>query len=84
MRFCEFKKKEVINVCDCRSLGYVDDLEFDVCTGKICAMIIREQGKLFGMFGCDCEYVIGWDKIVKVGPDIIMVDVCLDSARKKI
>lgn len=83
MRFCEFRKKQVINICDCRCLGYVDDLEFNECTGQICAIIIRDQGKWLGLFGCDCEYVISWDKIKKVGPDVIMVDVCLDKIRKK-
>lgn len=33
-RFCELKQKEVINVCDGCRLGYVTDLELDVCTGK--------------------------------------------------
>ena len=84
MRLCEFRKKEVINVCDCRSLGCVDDLEFDECSGKIRALVIRGHGRWFGMIGCDCEYMIGWDKIVKIGPDIIMVDVCADKVRQKL
>ena len=83
MRFCDFKRKQVINVCDCRRLGFVDDLEFNECTGQICAIVVREQSKWLWMFGCDCEYVIGWDKIVKIGPDIIMVDVCLEKVRKR-
>ncbi len=81
MRLSEFHNKEVVNVSDCKSLGCVDDLEFDTCTGKIYAMVIRGPAKWFGMFGRDSEYVIGWDKIVKIGPDIILVDVCLEKVR---
>ena len=29
MRLCEFSKKEVINVSDCKCLGCVCDLKFD-------------------------------------------------------
>ena len=35
MRMSELKRKEVINVCDCRRLGFVGDMEFDPCTGQI-------------------------------------------------
>ena len=29
MRMSELKKREVINVCDCRRLGFVGDLDID-------------------------------------------------------
>ena len=35
MRMSELKKREVINVCDCRRLGFVGDLDIDPCSGKI-------------------------------------------------
>lgn len=41
MRMSELKRKEVINVCDCRRLGFVGDMEFDPCTGQIKALIVR-------------------------------------------
>ena len=41
MRIEELRRKEVINSCDCRILGCVHDLEFDICTGCIKAKIGR-------------------------------------------
>ena len=35
MRFCDLQQKEVINVCDCKCLGCVCDLEFDEKDGFI-------------------------------------------------
>ena len=35
MRICDLKEKEVINVCDGRRLGFVEDVEFDLCSGCI-------------------------------------------------
>ena len=32
--------------------------------------------KLFCFFGADCEYVIPFECIVNVGPDVILVNVC--------
>ena len=49
-------------------------------SGKIHAMVIKGPARWLGMFGRDCEYVIGWDKIVRIGPDIILVDVCLEKS----
>ena len=35
MRFCDLTEKEVINVCDCKCLGNVHDLDIDECDGRI-------------------------------------------------
>ena len=66
MRLCEFSKKEVINVSDCKCLGCVCDLKFDECSGQICAMIID------------------WKKIVRIGPDVILVDICAEKCLRKL
>ena len=34
VRLSEWKKKEVINCCDCKKLGYKEDLIIDEC--KVC------------------------------------------------
>lgn len=65
-------EKCVINLCDGKNLGYVCDVRFDVCDGRIKALLIpREQGIL--SFG-KCEYIIvPWDNIECVGEDAILV-----------
>ena len=84
MRLCEFSRKEVINASDCRCLGNVCDLEFDECSGQICAMIIKGPPKWFHLVGCDTEYVIDWKKIVRIGPDVILVDICAEKCMHKL
>ena len=44
MRICDLKQKEVINVKDCRRLGFVGDVDFDIQTGKITAIIVPGPG----------------------------------------
>ena len=35
MRICELREKEVINTCDCKVLGCVVDIDFDLCSGQV-------------------------------------------------
>lgn len=83
MRFWELKEKEVINCKDGRKLGYVADLEIDIATGKVCKLFVPGPGKFCGCFGKVSEYVIGWNQIVKIGNDIILVDIDVKSAYVK-
>ena len=48
----------MINICDCRRLGYVGDVEFDPETGCITHLIVPGPGCLCGIFGREKEYVI--------------------------
>lgn len=84
MRFSEFEKKEVVNISDGKCLGCVSDLLFDDCKGIIEAIVIKGPAKWFHCVGFDSEYIINWDKIVRIGPDVILVEVCVDQVLKKL
>lgn len=73
-RAMNFKQKEVINLSDGKRLGYVQDVEADFNTGKITAIIVPGNNKIFSMNGKN-DLVISWDKIVKIGDDIILVEI---------
>ncbi len=79
LRFCELKQKDVINRCDCKRLGRICDFIFDECSGRICAIVIPGPFRLWGFLGPDREYVIPWNKICQIGPDIILVEVCVEE-----
>ncbi len=71
----EFRKREVVNVDDGKRLGFVSDLELDISQGSINAIIVPGPGRFFGLFGGDRDYIIPWHKIVKIGSDVILVEV---------
>ena len=48
MRIYDLKQKEVINVKDCRRLGYVGDVDFDMKTGCMLALIVPGPGCKIG------------------------------------
>ena len=71
----DFKHKEVINIKDCRRLGKVADFEFDHCTGQIKKIIIPGSCGLCHLFCNEPDYVICYNEICQIGPDIILVDI---------
>ena len=73
MRMSELKRLEVINVCDCKRLGFVGDVIFDSCTGQIEAMIVPGPGCICGFLGREKEFVIPFRDVCQVGDDIILV-----------
>ena len=84
MRFCDFQRKEVINVTYCKCLGNVRDLEFDEKNGCILAIIVPGPAKFFGCVGREFEIFIPWCKIVRIGPDIILVDIDEKECKHKV
>lgn len=75
MRLCELKEKEVVNICSGRRLGSVIDVDINICSGELEAIIIPGPGKFCGFLGTESEYVIPFCCIRKVGPDIIIVEI---------
>lgn len=79
----DFRQKEVVNIYDGRRLGYVCDVDIDLEKGTLNAIIIPGNGKIFGLFGGDEDYVIPWHCIKTIGDDIILVDFQLPERLKK-
>ena len=69
----DFREKEVVNVCDGKKLGCVSEVEFNVCDGKLTAIVVPVEGGFLGL-GTKERIVIPWDKIVRIGEDVILVN----------
>lgn len=73
IRISEFQSKDVVNVFDGKKLGNIGDIDIDVITGKIQAIVIGKQGKMLGLLRKEDEVTIPWRQIVKIGEDVILV-----------
>ena len=72
----ELKNKEVINIFDGRSMGYVSDIEINLEEGKIEGIVIPATKSFFNIFGrTDDDYIIRWEHIKTIGDDVILVDI---------
>lgn len=81
--FSELRYKEVIDVHSGFRLGYVSDAEFDDAEGRIISLITPGRAKLFGLLGREDDYVLPWGSIVRIGNDIILIDIKDDLPRRK-
>lgn len=73
MRLFELKQKEIINIFNCKNLGYPIDIEFDIKTCRLVSLILPEQGH-FSFFNRDRCISIPWECIRQIGEDIILVE----------
>lgn len=72
----DLRNKEVINIYDGKSLGYVYDIEVNLEKGLIEGIVVPVQRSFFNFFGRgDNDYVIKWKDIKRIGDDVILVDV---------
>ncbi|MCL6453059.1 MAG: YlmC/YmxH family sporulation protein [Alicyclobacillus sp.] len=74
MRISDLQAKDVVSVGDGKRLGTIGDLEIDPDSGLIHALVIPGQTRLFGLVGGGQDYVVPWNQIVKIGSDVILVD----------
>ncbi|MCI5593426.1 MAG: YlmC/YmxH family sporulation protein [Anaerovoracaceae bacterium] len=72
----EIRNKEVINIFDGKSLGYVCDIEINLQAGTIDGIVLPGSRGIFNLFGKGEEdIVIKWSDVKTVGEDVILVDV---------
>ncbi len=74
-RLSSFHKKEVINLPDGKRLGFVCDADVNFSDGKVEAIVVAGTAKLFGSNCKDMELIIPFDRIKRVGEDLVIVDV---------
>jgi YlmC/YmxH family sporulation protein len=79
--FTSIRDKDVINICDGKRLGFVNDMEIDPCSGKICALIVLFDCRLLGFGKCE-ELVIPWEKVNSFGKDAVLVNIGTDIYAK--
>lgn len=75
VKISDLRMREVVNIGDGRRLGPIKDIDINLEEGKISAIILPGQGaKLMGFFGREDEIVVPWERIVRIGIDVILVD----------
>jgi len=73
-RFQDLRNKEVIDLSDGKRLGFVCDIDVDIESGRIIAIVVPGKKGFGGFFGKTEDYVIPWSSICKIGNDIIIVN----------
>ena len=72
-RVSELRYKEIINVSDGSRYGWVGDVEVDLDSGQVRALVVPGRLRLFGLLGREPDVVIPWKDIVLIGEDTVLV-----------
>lgn len=73
-RASAFRHKEVIDISTGNRLGFMTDIDVDLDTGRVNAIIIPGKRRFFGFLPPEEDMVIEWHRIKKIGDDIILVE----------
>ena len=71
-RIAELRYKEVISVEDGSRFGYVGDMEVDMDTGQVRALVVPGRRRFFGLLGREEDKYIPWSAARRFGGDIIL------------
>ncbi len=82
--YWDLVEKDVVNIKNGEVMGRFDDVEIDTTKGKITSFYIEEAGKFIGMLGKTKPKRIRWEEILKIGMDVIIVNVDDDKNNKQI
>ncbi|SFR15828.1 YlmC/YmxH family sporulation protein [Desulfoscipio geothermicus] len=78
VKISDLRMREVINIADGRRLGPIKDIDINLEEGRINAIILPGHGggggRFMGFLGREEEIVVPWQKIRKIGIDVILVD----------
>lgn len=72
--FCELRAKEVVNIYDGRCLGNITDIVIDTSCARVLGIIVPKERKMFSLFKANSDFFIPYNRICKIGQDIILVE----------
>lgn len=87
LTFCELRAKEVVNMCDGKRLGNIIDLVYDSTCARVLGIVVPAEKTLFSFLKSNSVIFIPYNRIRKIGKDIILVELtpvnALNSTVKK-
>ena len=73
-RLAQLRYKEVVSVSDGSRFGFVGDMEVDLDTGRVTALVVPGRLRLLGLLGREEDRDVPWDAVRRFGQDIILVE----------
>ena len=71
MRLSELQYKDIVNL-DGKKIGNIIDVKIDP-SGRLLSLVLEENKKFLKLRSNDVETEISWEKIERIGEDVILV-----------
>ena len=73
MKLSDLQEKDIVNINDGRKIGRIIDAEVDMM-GKINYLVVDDKKGFRTFFSSNSDINITFDKIKRIGTDVILVD----------
>ena len=73
MKLSDLQEKDVVNINDGKKIGRIIDAEVDML-GKIIYLVVDEKRGIKSFLSNNSDVNITFDKIKRIGTDVILVD----------
>lgn len=74
IKVSDLRMREIVNVVDGKRLGLIKDIDVDLEIGRIKAIILQGDNRIMGFFSRNDDIIIPWDRVKKIGVDVILVE----------
>ena len=74
IKISDLRNRDVVNLLDGKRLGNIIDIDLDLENGKVVALVLPGRTRGF-LFSRREDIVVPWNKIVRIGRDVILVEV---------
>lgn len=75
IKISELRSRDVINILDGKKLGNISDIDLDIDNGRVLGLVLPGHNRRFALFSRKEELSVPWNKIVRIGRDVILVEV---------
>ena len=79
LSFNNLRCKDVVNICDGKNLGQISDIIIDTCCARIVGIVVPYSKNFFSIFKSNNDIFIPFNRICKIGKDIILVDIIIHN-----
>jgi len=73
MRIYDLGCRELIDLKNGSRIGYAADAEVDIETGRVISLVVPGRLRFFGLLGREPDVLIPWERIERIGDDMILV-----------
>ena len=74
LRIADLRNKEVVNISDGQKLGNVEDVLVETGSGRVVALVVPGPCRVLGLLFPSEDYIIPWESILRIGDDLILID----------
>ncbi len=75
IKISDLRARDVINILDGKKLGNIIDIDLDLENGRVISLILPGRTRGFSIFSKREDITVPWDKIIRIGRDVVLVEV---------